>query len=119
MVLDHDDGLRVERRSGISVVPARTRGKLKDSPELFFPCGLTPLSDGLESQPCHMYQLGTGVRDADRLIESSETPHVTSGFQERQPRRRKTPRRQLCKGEGDGNKGGAPPYGRASSQVLN
>jgi len=44
-------------------------GKRKDHPELFFPRGLTPLFDSLESRPCPMYLIGTGVRDASRMIE--------------------------------------------------
>ena len=39
MVLDHDDGLRVKRPSGISVVPARTRGATKGPPRTLLPMG--------------------------------------------------------------------------------
>ena len=75
MVLDRDDGLRVKRRSGISVFQPGPGGKRKDRPELFFRSGLTPLSDGLESRPCPMYLLGTGVLGT----RAPETPHVTRG----------------------------------------
>jgi hypothetical protein len=88
VVSDHDEGLRVKRRSGISVVPARPGGKRKDHPELFFPRGFTPPSDCLESQPMHL--LGIGVWDAIRLIDPQNPPTSPGGW--------------VC----------APPYGRAS-----
>ena len=44
-------------------------GKRKDRPELFFPRGFTPPSDGLESRPCPTHPLGIRVWDASRLID--------------------------------------------------
>jgi hypothetical protein len=61
--------------------------------ELFFPQGFDPLSDVLVSCPCPMYRLGTGVQDASRLIDPRTPPHHQGV--------------------------GEPPYGRATSQVLN
>jgi hypothetical protein len=37
VVLDHDDVLRVKRRSGISIVPSWPGGQRKDRPDLLFP----------------------------------------------------------------------------------
>jgi hypothetical protein len=53
-----------------SALQPRPREKRKDIPELFFPRGLTPISDGLESRPCP----GTRVRNTSRLIVPQNPP---------------------------------------------
>ena len=55
-------------------------GKRKDRPELFFPRGFTPPSDGLESRPCPMHPLGIGVWDASRLIDPRNPPTSPGGW---------------------------------------
>ena len=74
-------------------------GKRKDRPELFFPRGFTPPSDSLESRPCSMHPLGTGVWDASRLIDP-RNPLTSPGGWERERERERESR--LSGGEGEG-----------------
>ena len=55
-------------------------GKRKDRPELFFPRGFTPLSDGLESPLCPTHPLGIGVWDVSRLIDPQNPPTSPGGW---------------------------------------
>ena len=75
---DHDDGLRVNRRSGISVVPApqaRPGGNGRTARTLLsMRLDPTLRRFGVPSLSYVMYLLETGVRDASKLIDPRNPP---------------------------------------------
>jgi len=94
VVLDRDDGLRVKRRSGISVVPARTRGETEGPPWTLLPTRLYPTLwrfgvPTLSDASARNWSVG-----CEQIDWPPKPPHVTRGV-------------------------GVPPYGRAPPQVLN
>jgi hypothetical protein len=67
--LDHDDGLRVKRRSGIVNCSSPDRGETEGPTRTILPMRLDPILRRFGVPTCPMYLLGTGVRDASRLID--------------------------------------------------